>query len=485
MQIFNRKKKLECLRDFLITAGILAAATGIGFGFYTLGFSEENIIIVYLLGAMIVAVLTASRVWSGLAALFSVLLFNYLFTVPRFSFSAYGSGYPVTFVIAFIAAMIVGNLAVQLKRQAERSDKMAYRTQILLETNQMLQRAANEKEIVEETAGQIVKLFGRSVVCYRRNKKNLENPVVYPAGQENDLSVYFSDEERETALWAFRNHKRAGAGTDILSGAVCLYLTIRNKNNVYGVVGIDLREMVLTTVEQNLLLSVLGECALALEKEHDLRTPLTSISGNADILLQNHLDEEQRKRTCTYIYEDAIWMINLVENLLSATRIENGTMQLTKHAELLEDIIDEALKHISRKSKEYEIKKELPDEVLLVNVDSRLILQVFINLLDNAVKYTPPGGTISIETETETKFVHVRIADSGIGISEEKKKHIFDMFYMANEKIVDSRRSLGLGLALCRSIVTAHGGTIRVYDNHPKGSVFDFTLPLEEVAIHE
>lgn len=512
MQIFNPKKKIECLRDFLITAGILAAATGIGFGFYTLGFSEENIIIVYLLGAMIVAVLTASRVWSGLAALFSVLLFNYLFTVPRFSFSAYGSGYPVTFVIAFIAAMIVGNLAVQLKRQAERSDKMAYRTQILLETNQMLQRAVNEKEIVEETAGQIVKLFGRSVVCYCRNKKNLENPVVYPAGQENDLSVYFSDEERETALWAFRNHKRAGAGTDILSGAVCLYLTIRNKNNVYGVVGIDLREMVLTTAEQNLLLSVLGECALALEKEHynrkraeaatkakneqlranllrsishDLRTPLTSISGNADILLQNHLDEEQRKRTCTYIYEDAIWMINLVENLLSATRIENGTMQLTKHAELLEDIIDEALKHISRKSKEYEIKKELPDEVLLVDVDSRLILQVFINLLDNAVKYTPPGGTISIETETETKFVHVRIADSGIGISEEKKKHIFDMFYMANEKIVDSRRSLGLGLALCRSIVTAHGGTIRVYDNHPKGSVFDFTLPLEEVAIHE
>lgn len=83
---FQSEKKIECLRDFLITAGILAAATGIGFGFYTLGFSEENIIIVYLLGAMIVAVLTASRVWSGLAALFSVLLFNYLFTVPRFLF---------------------------------------------------------------------------------------------------------------------------------------------------------------------------------------------------------------------------------------------------------------------------------------------------------------------------------------------------------------------------------------------------------------
>lgn len=178
-------------------------------------------------------------------------------------------------------------------------------------------------------------------------------------------------------------------------------------------------------------------------------------------------------------------MINLVENLLSATRIENGTMQLTKHAELLEDIIDEALKHISRKSKEYQIKKELPDEVLLVNVDSRLILQVFINLLDNAVKYTPPGGIISIKAEMEMKFVHVRIADNGIGISDKKKQHVFDMFYMTNEKIVDSRRSLGLGLALCKSIVTAHGGTIQVYDNCPKGSVFDFTLPLEEVTIHE
>ena len=513
MQIFNRKKKLECLRDFLITAGILAAATGIGFGFYTLGFSEENIIIVYLLGAMIVAVLTASRVWSGLAALFSVLLFNYLFTVPRFSFSAYGSGYPVTFVIAFIAAMIVGNLAVQLKRQAERSDKMAYRTQILLETNQMLQRAVNEKEIVEETAGQIVKLFGRSVVCYRRNKKNLENPVVYPAGQENDLSVYFSDEERETALWAFRNHKRAGAGTDILSGAVCLYLTIRNKNNVYGVVGIDLREMVLTTAEQNLLLSVLGECALALEKEHynrkraeaatkakneqlradllraishDLRTPLCSISGNADMLLNNGacLDSKTKQQIYVDIYDDSEWLIGVVENLLSITRLNDGRLKFKFTDQLLDEVIAESLRHISRKHDEYTIVTKC-EELILVRMDVQLIIQVLVNLIDNAIKYTPKGSKICIRGMKCNGKAQICVEDNGPGIADEMKPYIFEMFYTGKNTIADSQRSLGLGLSLCQSIIEAHDGRLLLTDNTPRGCIFTFTLPLSEVTLNE
>ena len=121
----------------------------------------------------------------------------------------------------------------------------------------------------------------------------------------------------------------------------------------------------------------------------------------------------------------------------------------------------------------------------LVNVDSRLILQVIINIVDNAVKYTPSGGEIVISTKKEKSFVHVQIADNGKGIPDEDKPHIFEMFYTANSKITDSKRSLGLGLALCKSIINAHGGRIMVYDNKPKGTIFDFTIPAEEVEIHE
>ena len=121
----------------------------------------------------------------------------------------------------------------------------------------------------------------------------------------------------------------------------------------------------------------------------------------------------------------------------------------------------------------------------LVKVDSQLILQVIINIVDNAVKYTPAGKEIVISTQKENNFVHVRIADHGNGISDKDKAHIFEMFYTANNKITDSKRSLGLGLALCKSIVNAHGGSITVYDNKPKGTVFDFTIPAEEVEIHD
>lgn len=158
-------------------------------------------------------------------------------------------------------------------------------------------------------------------------------------------------------------------------------------------------------------------------------------------------------------------------------------MNIKKQAELLEDIIDEALKHVGRKSSEYHIEVQMEDEMQLVKVDSRLVLQVIINIVDNAMKYTPEGGTICISTKRKGANVHICIADNGIGISDDKKPYIFDMFYTANETIADGGRSLGL--ALCKSIISAHGGTIEVLDNKPKGTIFDFTLPVEEVHIHE
>ncbi|MEG2010053.1 MAG: ATP-binding protein, partial [Oscillospiraceae bacterium] len=220
---------------------------------------------------------------------------------------------------------------------------------------------------------------------------------------------------------------------------------------------------------------------------HDLRTPLTSISGNAAILLSSdqRLSAEKRARLYTDIYDDSLWLINLVENLLSVTRIEDGTMGLHLQAELMDEVISEALAHINRKSAEHKILVRQSEDYIMAKMDARLIVQVIINIVDNAIKYTPQNSTITISVKKRNHLVSLEIADDGNGLSDEEKSKIFEMFYTANSSSADSRRGLGLGLALCKSIITAHGGEISVSDNKPRGTIFTFTLPAEEVRLHE
>ena len=148
-------------------------------------------------------------------------------------------------------------------------------------------------------------------------------------------------------------------------------------------------------------------------------------------------------------------------------------------------MIDEALNHISRKKVEHHISVEYEDELLLARMDAKLIVQVIINIVDNAIKYTQAGSNIKISVKEEDKQAVISIADDGEGIPDEMKNKIFDMFYSGANKVADSRRSLGLGLALCKSIIQAHEGKIFVKDNHPHGTIFVFTLPIGEVQIHE
>lgn len=278
--------------------------------------------------------------------------------------------------------------------------------------------------------------------------------------------------------------------------------------------GLAIGETPLDAFENSIMLSILGECALALQNDkisrerekaallakneqlranllrsisHDLRTPLTSISGNAGILLESeeNIDREKRKQLYADIYDDSIWLINLVENLLSVTRIEDGTMKMRLSTELIDEVVTEALRHTDRRRGEHRIQVKHADTFLLVKMDSRLIMQVIINLVDNAIKYTPPESNIIIEIKKEQNQAVITVSDDGTGITQEAKAHIFDMFYTAETKSADSRRSLGLGLALCKSIVAAHGGTITVSDNIPHGAVFTVMLPTEEVILHE
>ena len=160
-------------------------------------------------------------------------------------------------------------------------------------------------------------------------------------------------------------------------------------------------------------------------------------------------------------------------------------MNIHMEPELLEEVIGEALRHIHRKSSEHTIRVKLADDLMMARMDSRLIIQVIINIVDNAIKYTPPGSTILLSAHKDKGYVVVEIADNGAGIADEAKKRLFDMFFTASKTVADSRRSLGLGLALCKSIISAHGGTISVEDNRQHGAIFRFTLLAEEVPIHE
>lgn len=506
----GRLNGYDLLKSFLL----LSAATGIGFLFRFLGFSEANIIMVYILGVLLTAIITTQSIYSIASSVVSVLLFNYFFTDPYFTFKATDSDYPMTFLIMFLAAFIASRLAVRMKNQTRQASESAYRTKILLETNQLIQEGTTRAEIVSIAAKQLVKLLQRDVIIYMVENDGLCAPQVFTHNGDDMSEEYLTQNEKAVAIWAWKNNKHAGATTETLRNSKCMYLAIRAKDTVYGVAGIAMPGEPLDTFENNVMLSIFGECALALEKEaalrereqsaliakneqlranllrsisHDLRTPLTSISGNAGILLANSedMDEQSRKRLYKDIYEDSLWLINLVENLLSVTRIENGTMKLRMNTELIEEVISEALHHIGRRAENHKISVESSDEFIFANMDAHLIMQVIINIVDNAIKYTPPGSEIAINTFVKNHFIVVEISDNGSGIPDESKAHIFDMFYTAGNRVADGRRSLGLGLALCKSIIIAHGGEISVRDNYPKGTVFSFTLPQKEVTLHE
>lgn len=160
-------------------------------------------------------------------------------------------------------------------------------------------------------------------------------------------------------------------------------------------------------------------------------------------------------------------------------------MNLHLETELIEEVINEALNHISHKKDEHRIEVKANDEFILAKIDAGLIIQVIINIVDNAIKYTPKGSMISIETFKHKDFVEIQIADDGAGISDKDKEKLFEMFYTVKHEVIDGRRGLGLGLALCKAIIVAHGGNIAVKDNIPHGTIFSFTLPIKEVEIHE
>ena len=501
--------------DLLKMLGVLALCTLGGYCFSALGISDTNIIMLYLLGVLVSAMVTTGHVYSLAASALSVVFFNFFFTAPHFTLRSDPS-YIATFGIMFLVALLSSSLTKRVKTQAKMNADKAYRTAILLESSHKLQNAEGPEAILSITAQQLGHLLERDLVIYPADGQGGLLPAMrFPFTEERDLSALLTPAEEAVAEWVLKNNKHAGATTSTLPSAKCLYLSIRGTGGALAVVGISVEGgRRIQAFEKNLMVALLDECALALEKErtllekqeaqaqadqealranllraisHDLRTPLTSISGNASILMESadQLTAGKRQGLFTAIYDDAMWLINLVENLLSITRLEDGRVHMNMEPELLEDIFTEALSHLDRNAAKHHIEVRLADDMLMADMDARLMVQVVINIVNNAVKYTPEGSHITLSARKSDQTVVVEIADDGPGIPDQAKEKLFDMFYTNGKERGDGRRGLGLGLSLCRSIITAHGGEISVQDHQPHGSVFRFTLRASEVKMYE
>lgn len=496
--------------DVVKTLVILALAVGISAILYKLGFSEANVITVFILGVLLISNKTDGIIYGGIASLVSVILFNFLFTDPRFSLDFYDPGYLVTFITMLTSALVTSTLTNKVKYQANVSAVIANRTNILLEASRDLERTNNLEDIILTAQRQLYKFLKNPIIIYEVDNENIKRiyNYKYEDGSEIDRK-YTSEDEKAVVSWVIKNRKRAGISTDTLPGAKAMYIPLIGQDDVMVVIGIVMRENEnIDSGEKSLLEAMLSQISFAIEKyilneskknalmqaenerfranllravSHDLRTPLTSISGSASSILNNEFDEETKKKLISDIYDDSVWLINLVENLLSVSRLDNGNAKLNTEPQLIEEIINEALEHVNRKISDYKVKVNLKDDLLMVDVDVRLIVQVMINIVDNAIKYTEPGTEIQINVFTKGKKVIVEVADYGAGISKQNQECIFDMFFTVDGNKGDSRRGLGLGLALCKSIIKAHDGEIYVKNNKPNGTIIGFTLSQVEV----
>ncbi len=517
------------LLDLLRVLAVMAAATLLSFAFYHSRYSNSNIITIYILAVLIASVMTSSRIYGMLAAILYVLLFNFLFIEPRFTLLVYDSTYMMTYLVTMVAALITGTVTIRMKNIARMSAENAYQARILLDTSNKLEMAAGSEEIIRTTCIQLVHLLNRAVLLVPGSGPGLDeildtytekdaggtdqalSSFIFPAG-EKTISPSILRSEAAAIRWADQNRHHSGAFTSHFSECSCRYLSIYSGENRFGVIGIDMGGVPFSEFENTILLSIVHECTMALENErisqeqkkaeilaenerlrsgllrsisHDLRTPLTSICGNASNLLshEDDLPPEDRDKIYRDIIEDASWLNAQFENILSMTRLESGR-PLQKTVENMEDVIEESLRHMADHPR-HTVRFDRPDQDLYAEIDPRLIMQVLVNLLGNAVKYTPPGSEVTVRMRPDGDRICVEVADNGPGIPDEDKPHIFDLFYTGQHALTDSYRSMGIGLNLCALIIRAHGGEIEVDDNTGAGggALFRFLLPSAHISL--
>ena len=505
--MMNRIKvcRKEVCQGLLGAAILVCLATGIGWLFRLLQFPETNIVVVYILSVILTARFTDGYIWGILATVFSTCAFNIFFTHPYYTLSVDDPTYFITFAIMAITSVITSALTSKAKemtaeavRKGQESGALYYLTSHLADAESTDQIAG----IMVETISRIMDCRA-ACLCFDEQGKP-ERTFIQQKSEAEQIRRRVSDP-------AELQHRIENLRTGYIVGEEFYDWPIYGSESVLGILRIPKeRAEALTDQQKTLLHSMLESTAMAMDRlrvmkerirsreeaiqeryrgnllraiSHDLRTPLAGIMGTSEMIMDMTDKSDARYALADGIYKDADWLHALVENILSLTRLQDGRLTLHKEQEPVEEVIGAAVAAIEKRAPEREIAVHIPDEILMVPMDAKLIGQVLTNLLDNAVKHTQPEEEISVTAskDPQQQMAVFAVADRGTGIAAQDLPNIFQMFYTTKGKGPDAKRGIGLGLAICESIVTAHGGTISAQNREDgKGAVFTFTLPLEE-----
>lgn len=468
----------------LIILVMILGASIIGYAFRFMGLSETNIVLVFLLAILLITWAATEFITGIIASIIATFTFNYLFTEPDFSFSVNNPSYIITFIIMIITAFITSTLASKMKNNALEAREKEAEATALYSLNTRLTCASDINDMAQISASAISLFFDCEAQClcfyksnkYKKIKDKIENletlfdqgdkfwdwPIY---GNESSLGVIRIPAEKAKAM---NEDQKSLLKVMIESIALAMDRWQASQKQVEADA-----EIVQERYRTNLLRSI----------SHDLRTPLSGIIGTSEMLLDMIDQSDEKYEMIKGIYNEADWLHGLMENVLSLTKLEDGKLIIEKESEAVEEIVGGAVSHISKRFPEYEIKVKVPEDLLLVPMDAKLIEQVLMNLLDNAVKHTPIGKEISVSVTEDKKQNRAifTVRDQGNGISSDELAIVFKPFYTSRGKLADAHRGTGLGLPICEAIVKAHGGQIEARNcEQGTGAKFIFTLPMEE-----
>ncbi len=474
--------KKPSLRSILSRTGVmvlcLLGASLIGYAFHLIGLPGTDIAIVYLLSVLLTARFTDGYFFGVLSSLLAAFLFNFFFMEPYNAFSVNTQNYIITFIIMIITALITSTLTTHAKKNAISARQREAETKALYTLTNRLTDASDLQDIARTATRAISHMLDSRVgfLCFDENGEPPHCEAAAEGGGEEPF-LDWPIQGGESVLGILRIPK---AASDAMDGTQSRMLHAMLESTALAMDRFRAAQQRRRTDEAIVQERYRGNLLRAIS--HDLRTPLAGMMGTAEMLLSMTDKSDRRYALLEGVCRDADWLHSLVENILSLTRLQDGKLVLRKQEEAVEEVVGAAVLHISRLHPEHEISVTVPDELLLIPMDAKLIRQVLINLLDNAAKHTPPEGEIhvSVSEDRDGGYAEFSVRDSGGGIAAADIPNIFEMFYTSAARQSDSQLGVGLGLTICDAIVTAHGGRITAR-NRPDGpgAEFLFTLPLE------